>query len=138
MNRTTRIFAAAGIALTLALPASQAFAASNSTKNAVIGGALGALAGALIGKGSTTAIVAGAAGGALIGTAATSDRQRYEDAQRRAYRTAYEQPYGAYQTRDGRYRQSGYQSGYQTRYGQPVYDQRDYGYRDASNGYYGR
>ena len=131
MNRKTNAFAAAGIALTLALPASQAFAASNSTKNAVIGGALGALAGALIGKGSTTAMVAGAAGGALIGTAATSDRQRYADAQRRAYRTTYEQPYGAYQGRNSYSRT-------RTRYAQPVYDQRDYGYRDSDYGYYGR
>ena len=124
MNRTTRIFAAVGIAATLALPASQAFAASHKTNNALIGGALGALAGALIGKGSTTAVVAGAAGGALIGSAATSDRQRYQDAQRRAYRTQYQQPYGAYQDRNG------YGQRYDARY-----DQR---YRQTSYGQYGR
>jgi uncharacterized protein YcfJ len=124
MNRTTRIFAAAGVALTLALPASEAFAASHKTNNAVIGGALGALAGALIGHGSTTAVIAGAAGGALIGSAATSDRQRYEDAQRRAYRTSYAQPYGAYTSRNG------YGQRYDARY-----DQR---HRQTSYGYYGR
>jgi uncharacterized protein YcfJ len=136
MNRKTKIFAAAGVALTLALPASQAFAASHKTNNALIGGALGALAGALIGHGSTTAVIAGAAGGALIGTAATSDRQKYEDAQRRAYRARYEQPYGAYQTRDG-YSRSRLR---ESRYSQPVYDPTGYGYNNGyyGNGYYGR
>jgi outer membrane lipoprotein SlyB len=127
MNRTTKIFAAAGVALTLALPASQAFAASNQTKNAVIGGALGALAGALIGKGSTTAIVAGAAGGALVGSAATSDRQRYEDAQRRAYRARYDQRY----VYNNGYGQPVYNNGYRwndRRYDDRRYRQTNYGY----------
>lgn len=130
MNRKTRtsslkIGAAAAIALTLALPASQAFAASHKTNNALIGGALGALAGALIGHGSTTAVIAGAAGGALIGTAATSDRQRYEDAQRRAYNARYARSYSGYSNSYARQRQA-------------RYDQRDYRYRDTSYGYYGR
>jgi len=100
MNRKTRtsslkIGAAAAIALTLALPASQAFAASHKTNNA------------------------------LIGTAATSDRQRYEDAQRRAYNARYARSYSGYSNSYARQRQA-------------RYDQRDYRYRDTSYGYYGR
>jgi hypothetical protein len=120
MNRHTKIIAAAGVALTLALPASQAFAASNKTNNALIGGALGALAGALIGNGSTTAVVGGAAAGALIGSAATSDRQRWEDRQRAAYRARYNQPYGVYQNRTG-WNDTRYDRRYDQRYDQRYY-----------------
>lgn len=82
-NRITKIAAAAVIAA-LVLPASQAFAASK-TENALIGGAIGALAGALLGHGDTGAVVGGAAVGALVGVA-TDKPDRYGD-RNRAYRS---------------------------------------------------
>lgn len=126
--RTTRIAAAAAIGLTLALPASQAFAASKKTENAIIGGALGALAGALLTHGDTTGIVAGAAGGALIGSAATKRNYDRRYSSQPVY-SRYQQPAYGY----GR----GYETGYDRRDRRDYRD--DYRYeRPVNYGYYGR
>lgn len=79
MNRIAKIAAAAAVTGALALPASQAFAASK-TENALIGAAVGALAGTLLSNGGPEATIAGAAIGGLVGAAADKPDHR-----RRAY-----------------------------------------------------
>jgi hypothetical protein len=110
-NRFTKIAAAAAVAAAVAVPSTQAFAATK-TENALIGGVIGAFAGALLGHGDGGAVAAGAAAGALIGVATDKPDHRYVRApvRRSSYRTAV--PYRAY--------------------GQPAYRTqyvRDYGYR---------
>lgn len=114
-TRFTKIAAAAAVTAAIAIPGSQAFAATK-TENALIGGAIGALAGALIGHGSTSSVLGGAAVGALVGVATDKPDHRYARApayrsnsyRSTSYRTV--QPYRAYQ--------------------QPAY-RTDYGYRQA-------
>ncbi len=124
MTRFTKIASAAAIAAAIAIPGSQAFAATK-TENALIGGALGALAGALIGNGSTGAVVGGAAAGALIGVATDKPDRRYAG-QRYSSQTAYRSSYRAQPVYNS-YRQPTYRTGYD----------RDYGYGQGySQGYY--
>ncbi|HTK36114.1 MAG TPA: glycine zipper 2TM domain-containing protein [Caulobacteraceae bacterium] len=104
MNRITRIAAAGAVVAALALPASQAFAASK-TENALIGAAIGALAGTLLSHGDTGAVVAGAAVGGLVGASTGHDSRR----SRVAYRT-----YPTAQTRY-RYQPPVYRTGYDAR-----------------------
>ena len=113
MTKFTKI-AAATVAISMAaIPASQAFAASK-TENALIGAALGALAGALVSKGSD-GVLLGAAAGAAVGVATDKpDRDRYGN---RIVRRS--QP---------TYRSSGYRS-------QPTYRTYDSGYYQPSYGY---
>ncbi len=124
MNRFAKIASAAAIAAALTVPATGALAATK-TENALIGGAIGALAGALIGNGSTTAVVGGAAAGALIGVATDKPDRRYYG-QRAPQRTAYRSSYQA-QPVYNNYRQPAYRTGYD----------RDYGYSQGySQNYY--
>jgi hypothetical protein len=125
MNRFTKIASAAAVAAALTVPATGALAATK-TENALIGGALGALAGALIGNGDTSAVVGGAAVGALVGVATDKPDRRYVGSRqvRNDYRTSYRaQP--AYR---------GYnQPAYRTNYA-PAY-RGDYAPAYRSNGY---
>jgi osmotically inducible lipoprotein OsmB len=93
MNRFTKIASAVAVTAAIAVPSSQAFAATK-TENALIGGAIGALAGALIGNGSTSAVVGGAAVGALVGVATDKPDHRYV-ASRPVYRSSYQSSYRA-------------------------------------------
>ena len=120
MNRFTKIASAAAVAAAIAIPGSQALAASK-TENALIGGAIGALAGALIGHGSTSSVVGGAAVGALVGVATDKPDRRY--GQRVPQRTAYRSTSYRAQPVYNSYRQPTYRTGYD----------RDYGY---NQGYY--
>lgn len=111
--KTIAKFAAATAAVTLvAMPASQALAAS-ATENALIGAAVGALGGALVSKG-TKGVVAGAAAGAAVGLITDKpDRPKY-----RAYRAPSRTYYESRPVYYDRYSQSYYgQNGY--RYAQP-------------------
>jgi uncharacterized protein YcfJ len=131
MNRITKIAAAAALTSAIALPASQAFAASK-TENALIGAAVGALAGSLLAHGSTEGVLAGAAVGGLVGVAAdkpdryrrgyTTSRARYES--RPVYRNYREAEY-----RRPVYRDSyGYRDSYAYGSGYPVQSGYRYGY----------
>jgi len=130
MTKFTKI-AAATVAISMAaIPASQAFAASK-TENALIGAALGALAGALVSKGSD-GVLLGAAAGAAVGIATDRpDRDRYGRPIVRnqpVYRSqAYRQQQPAYRT---------YNNGY---YSQPSYPyaQPSYGYAQPTRYGYG-
>lgn len=120
MNRFAKIASAAAVAAALTVPASGALAATK-TENALIGGALGALAGALIGNGDTSAVVGGAAVGALVGVATDKPDRRY---------------YGRPAARNTTYRSSYRAQPVYNSYRQPVYRTsygRDYGY---GSGYY--
>lgn len=125
MNRFTKIASAVAVTAAIAIPGSQAFAATK-TENALIGGAIGALAGALLGNGDTGAVVGGAAVGALVGVATDKPDRRYLNGQpvyRSDYRTSYRaapayrapaQPvYRSSYDRDYGY-SNGYSSGYRT------------------------
>jgi osmotically inducible lipoprotein OsmB len=118
MNRITKIAAGAALASVVALPATQAFAASK-TENALIGAAVGALAGTLLSNGDTGAVIAGAAVGGLVGAAADKPHPRYRAGAYRTYRAA-----PVYRSATPVYRNS-YRSdyGYRNDYG--------YGYRSA-------
>src|SRR4051812_34176195 len=109
MNRFTKIASAAAITAAIAIPGSQAFAATK-TENALIGGALGALAGALIGHGSTSSVVGGAAVGALVGVATDKPDRRYAG-QRYSSQTAYRSSYRAQPAYRG-YQQPTYRTNY--------------------------
>ena len=121
MNRFTKIASAAAVAAALTVPATGALAATK-TENALIGGAIGALAGALIGNGSTSSVVGGAAVGALVGVATDKPDRRYVG-QRVPQRTAYRSTSYRAQPVYNSYRQPTYRTGYD----------RDYGY---NQGYY--
>jgi len=114
MNAKIARIAAVGAAAALVLPASQAFAASK-TENALIGAAIGALAGGLLSNGDTGAVVAGAAVGGAIGVATDKpDRRDYRYG--RSYRTYQTYPANRYYGRPGyrvddhryEYRRTGY------------------------------
>jgi hypothetical protein len=139
MKTISKIAAGTAAIALVAAPASQAFAASK-TENALIGAALGALAGALVSKGSD-GVLLGAAAGAAVGIATDKpDRDRYGRPivrDNRTYRTAqpvYRQPapvYRGYQTYGNNYGNTygdTYGSGYG--YQQPYYGrtQSRYGY----------
>lgn len=121
-NKLTKTLMALGVAGAVALPASQAAAASK-TESALLGAVLGGVAGAAIGDGKTEGVVLGAVAGAALGAAVdnNNDRRRYRSGY--AYRTS--RPY----YRDSRYRT--YDRGY---YG----DYRRSGGYDDGYGYYGR
>ena len=98
---TNKILSKAVIALTVAgavaLPASQAAAASK-TESALLGALIGGVAGAAIGNGKTEGVVLGAVAGAAVGAAVdnNNDHRRYRNGY--SYRTT--RPYA----RDTRYR----------------------------------
>lgn len=116
---------AGAIVLALAAPASQAFA-GDKTRNAVIGGLLGAVAGAAISDGDGGATVAGGALGALVGVAVAKDgksHRYYRDTRGRTYyqdyrgRPVYDDYYA--RARHQRDHRNSYYNGhrYDTRYG---------------------
>ncbi|MCC7268432.1 MAG: hypothetical protein IT546_14000 [Caulobacteraceae bacterium] len=125
-GKIVKTAAAGAIVLALAAPASQAFA-GDKTRNAVIGGLLGAVAGAAISDGDGGATVAGGALGALVGVAIANDgrsHRYYRDGRGRTYyrdyrgRNVYDDYYARtrhYRSHD-RYDRHGY-SRYDTRYG---------------------
>ena len=86
MNKQAKIAIAGVLSLAVATPAVSM--AGDKTRNAVIGGALGAVAGAAISDGDTGATVAGGALGALVGVAVAKDgkkRRYYRDGRGRTY-----------------------------------------------------
>ncbi len=127
MTKFTKI-AAATVAISMAaIPASQAFAASK-TENALIGAALGALAGALVSRGSD-GVLLGAAAGAAVGIATDRpDRDRYGRPivrNQQVYRSqGYRQQQPVYRT-------------YNNGYGAGYYNQPSYGYTQPTRYGYG-
>lgn len=130
-GKIAKTVTAGAIVLALAAPASQAFA-GDKTRNAVIGGLLGAVAGAALSDGDGGATVAGGALGALVGVAVANDgrsHRYYRDGRGRTY------------YRDGRgrnvyddyYARRGHQRG--DRYGQHSYGYNGYS-QTAPYGYY--
>lgn len=116
-NKLTKTILALGMAGAVALPASQAAAASK-TESALLGAVLGGVAGAAIGNGKTEGVVLGAVAGAAVGAAVDSNNDRrhyrngyayrdsrpyYRDTRYRSYDRGY---YGS------NYRQTGYYDGY--------------------------
>lgn len=125
----TKILTKAILALTVAgavaLPASQAAAASK-TESALLGALIGGVAGAAIGNGKTEGVVLGAVASAAVGAAVDNDNDKRRYRSGYAYRTS--RPYdrdSRYRTYDrGDYSRGGY-------YGRSSYDRYDdgYGYR---------
>jgi hypothetical protein len=114
VNKIGKLALAAGVVGAVALPAAQASAMDRRGEHAIVGGLLGATAGALIGGDATGALV-GAGAGALLGAATTRDHYR------------------GYGYRDYGYRGYGYRGGYSGyrdayRY-HGGYSYRPYGYR---------
>lgn len=117
-SRIAKIAAAGALTAVIAGAGTQAFAADR-TGNALIGAAVGALAGSLVSHGDTGGVIAGAAVGGLIGAAATNDHRRYYG--ERSYRTydlrrsdyAAYPAYGAY---DRGYAYRDYDAGYAPRW----------------------
>ncbi|MCC7268433.1 MAG: glycine zipper 2TM domain-containing protein [Caulobacteraceae bacterium] len=87
MNKLAHIATAGAISLALAIPA--AASAGEKTRNAVVGGVLGAVAGAAISDGDTGATVAGGALGALVGVAIAKDGKKHRYYRDRHGRTYY-------------------------------------------------
>lgn len=121
-NKLTKTFLALGVAGAVALPASQAAAASK-TESALLGAVLGGVAGAAIGNGKTEGVVLGAVAGAALGAAVDNDNDRRHYRNGYSYRTS--RPYyrdTRYRTYDrgnyygGDYRRSGYYDGYGSYY----------------------
>lgn len=122
-NKLMKAAMAVTVAGAVALPASQAAAASK-TESALPGAVLGGVAGAAIGNGKGEAVALGAVAGAALGAAVNDG-----DKDRRHYRNGYSyrssQPY----YRDTRYRtydRGDYGRGYDSRY---RYSNDRYGYR---------
>lgn len=120
-SKFSKIAVAALVTGAVALPAAGAQAASK-TERALIGGLIGAVAGAAITNGDGGATAIGAVAGAAIGASTKNNNRRYYSSNYRNDRGYYNQRAGYYQ-RDNQVRYDRYGRAY---YAQPDYR---YGYR---------
>lgn len=88
MNTFSKLALASTLCVTLAAPA--ASMAGPKTRNAAVGGVLGAVAGAAISDGDAGATVAGGALGALVGVAIAKDGKQHRYYRDRRGRTYYQ------------------------------------------------
>jgi hypothetical protein len=88
MNTFSKLAIASALCVTLAAPASSM--AGPKTRNAAVGGVLGAVAGAAISDGDTGATLAGGALGALVGVAIADDGKEHRYYRDRRGRTYYQ------------------------------------------------
>ena len=88
ISKFSKIAAVGALTAAIAAGASAPAFAADKTQNALIGAAVGALAGSLLSHGNTGAVVAGAAVGGIVGASAGHDHDRRYVADYRRYEPA--------------------------------------------------